>query len=69
MLFLIMLIVSNGGKLTMSKNPIVPTSCPGTRKISFSLPWQMASVSLTNSSINFLALSCFLFISFLFSFI
>ena len=33
-----------------------------------SLPWQLTSISLTNSSSNFLALCCFLFISFFFWF-
>ena len=45
------------------------TSCLGSPRMFLSLPcWQLTSISLTNSSSNFLALCCSLFISFFFSF-
>ena len=45
------------------------TSCLGSPRMPLSLPcWQLTSVFLTNSSSNFLALCCFLLISFFFWF-
>ena len=45
------------------------TSCLGSPSMFLSLPcWQLTSVFVTNSSSNFLALCCFLFISFFFWF-